>query len=245
MVLKRLLIMKLTDFYEQKKLPVTSVNDKVGDVVITAADVNAVSKKQIGILVPKLKDGVVPDTQLPDYAKLVNGKILNTVIPNATNDRVGGIILGFGFQNNNGTVNAIGTVTKKEKEEKIDIIKTDGAGNFVLTDNGKYAEIISATQTRISFSSVNQDNNVVFDGNLPIISMLSENDNYYVLQSDDVQYSENKTILHMTKYLINEKISAINSQWVVFVASAIKYIQVNQISQNYKNSILSNSLIYG
>jgi hypothetical protein len=31
---------------------------------------------------------------LPDYAKLVNGKLLSVNIPNATDDRVGGIILG-------------------------------------------------------------------------------------------------------------------------------------------------------
>ena len=43
---------------------------------------------------PNLKNGIIPDTQLPKYAKLVNGKILSANIPTATNDRVGGIILG-------------------------------------------------------------------------------------------------------------------------------------------------------
>mgnify|MGYP003305596317 CR=1 FL=1 len=36
--------MKLSDFYRQKKYPVTSVNNKVGDVTLNATDVNAVGK---------------------------------------------------------------------------------------------------------------------------------------------------------------------------------------------------------
>jgi hypothetical protein len=86
--------MKLADFYNQKKIPVTSVNNKVGDVVLNATDIGAISQKDIGVLVPNLKNGIIPDTQLPKYAKVVNGKILSINIPDATNDRVGGIILG-------------------------------------------------------------------------------------------------------------------------------------------------------
>lgn len=210
--------MKLSDFYRQKKYPVTSVNNKVGDVTLNATDVNAVGKNQIGILIPSLKNGIVPDTQLPDYAKLVNGKILSVNIPNATADRVGGIILGQGFeQEQNGVVNAIGVVSKKEKIEKIDIIKTDGNGRSVLSDNGQYVDVVQAAQIRIQFMQLNNENNVVFNGNLPIVSILSQNNNYYTVQSGDITYNEDTTILHMSKYLIQQNISSLNAPWVAFI----------------------------
>ena len=44
--------MKLTDFYSTTKIPVTSVNNKVGDVMLSASDVGAVSKKDVGLVVP-------------------------------------------------------------------------------------------------------------------------------------------------------------------------------------------------
>jgi hypothetical protein len=51
---------------------------------LTSRDVNAISENQIGKTIPSLKNGVVPDSQLPNYAKIVNGKILHANIPYAT-----------------------------------------------------------------------------------------------------------------------------------------------------------------
>lgn len=238
--------MKLSDFYRQKKYPVTSVNNKVGDVTLNATDVNAVGKNQIGILIPSLKNGVVPDTQLPDYAKLVNGKLLSVNIPNATDDRVGGIILGQGFeQEQNGVINAIGVVSKQQKIEKIDIIKIDGNGHSVLTDNGRYANVVQSTQTRIQFSQLNSENNVVFHGNVPIVSILSQNNNYYTVQSGDITYNNDTTILHMSKYLIQQNINSLNAPWVAFIASAVKFVDANQDQQKCKSIAFTQALIYG
>lgn len=238
--------MKLTDFYNQKKIGVTSVNKKIGDVTLNAYDVNAVAKNDIGILVPTLKDGKVPDSQLPLYAKLVNGKILSVNIPNATNDRMGGIILGDGFiQNNDGTVDAIGTVSKKQKQEKIDIIKTNGSGNYVLNDKGEYVDVTNSLRTRIQFKDLNQNNDVVFAGKLPIVSILSENNNYYTIQTGDVQILDDITVLHMTRFILFENIQTINSNWVAFVASSIKYVNNKQELNEFKNIAFNEALIYG
>ena len=238
--------MKLADFYNQKKIPVTSVNNKVGDVVLNATDIGAISQKDIGILVPNLKNGIIPDTQLPKYAKLVNGKILSANIPTATNDRVGGIILGQGFEKKqNGVVDAIGTLTKQQKQQKIDIIQTEGNGDSVLANNGQYINIISDTRTRIQFSQLDSQNNAIFDGNLPIVCLLSQNNNYYILDSTDIVYNQNKTILHMTKFLIQQKLNKITTPWTAFVTSALKYVETEEKYNKCKNISFTQSLIYG
>lgn len=73
---------KLTDFYNKKQVnKVLSVNNETGNVFLTADSLGALSKVQIGSLVPAL----------------LNGKIKNNVIPLATERNVGGVIVGDGL----------------------------------------------------------------------------------------------------------------------------------------------------
>lgn len=89
--------MKLTDFYTSESIPVTSVNKKTGNVVLNSADVGAIAQSEKSVTIPVLKEGVVPDSQLPKYVKLVNGKVASSQIPVATTVNIGGIKIGSGF----------------------------------------------------------------------------------------------------------------------------------------------------
>jgi len=89
--------MKLTDFYTSESIPVTSVNKKTGNVVLNSADVGAIAQSEKSVTIPVLKEGIIPDSQLPKYVKLVNGKVASSQIPVATTVSVGGIKIGSGF----------------------------------------------------------------------------------------------------------------------------------------------------
>ena len=239
--------MNLTDFYNAKKIPVTSVNNKTGQVVLNATDIGAVSKKQIGINVPNLIDGKVPNTQLPSFAKLVNGKIVVSQLPIATNSNLGAVIIGEGFQyDQNGKIDAIGIISRDEKRQKFDIIKIDGNGGSVLTYDGTYKFIGNTVQTNINFDSTNENYDVYFYGKLPAVSLLAPNGKYYVLTDGDIQYDADNTILHMRRFLIDQNISEINGEWILYMASSIKYIDTDvNTSLKYRKLALTKALIYG
>ena len=238
--------MKLTDFYDVKKIPVTSVNSKTGDVKLNASDVNAIDYNQIGIAVPKLVNGIVPDSQLPPYAKLVNGKIVYSNLPLATKYNVGALQIGDGFEEKgNGVIDAIGIVSKQQKRQKIDIIQTEGNGNKLLTDNGTYINIGNQLKSSFKFDRMNQDYTVIFQNNLPIVGVKSNNGNYYTV-NDQVNFYDQYTILNMRRFLIQQNENNLNGFWIVYFSCTKLQPQIyNRVPQNYKTASLKNSLIYG
>lgn len=238
--------MKLTDFYDVKKIPVTSVNSKTGDVKLNAADVNAIDYNQIGIAVPKLINGIVPDSQLPSYAKLINGKIIYSNLPFATKYNVGALQIGDGFEEkSDGVIDAIGIITKQQKRQKIDIIQTEGNGNKLLTDNGTYINIGNQLKSFFKFDRMNQDYTVIFQNNLPIVAVKSNNGNYYTV-NDQVNFNGQYTILNMRRFLIQQNENNLNGFWIAYVSCTKLQPQLyNRIPQNYRTASLKNSLIYG
>ena len=237
--------MKLTDFYEIKKIPVTSVNGKLGDVKLNASDINAISYQQIGIVVPKLKNGVVPDSQLPPYAKLVNGKITYSNIPITSKHNLGGIQLGDGFQQKqNGIVDSIGIITKKQKQQKIDIIKIDGDGNGILTDNGTYYNI-EQLRSSFEFDTMNQDYKISFTNNVPIVGVSTSNGHYYSVTNESYFDGQN-TILDLRPFLIAQQQNTLNGKWTVFFScTQIESDKSYNIDYKYKKISLKKALIYG
>lgn len=239
--------MNLTDFYTYKKIDVTSVNKKTGDVVLNASDVQAVSLKQVGNIVPNLINGKVPTYQLPNFAKLVNGKLVISQLPIATDSNLGAIIIGQGFQyDQNGKVNAIGIINKQEKQQKIDIIKIDGNGGSILADDGTYKFIGNTSLTSIQFDSLDENYNAYFYGKLPAVSLSSPSGKYYVLTDGDIEYDQYNTILHMRRFLIDQNITQIDGKWILYMASSIKYIDTDiTTSSKYRKLALTKALIYG
>lgn len=96
--------MKLTDLYNYQKTPVSSVNKKIGDVVLFATDVNAIDKNELGVSIPLLKDGLIDENNLPNYPKMVNGKIKSNYLPIATKNTAGIVQIGYGFNITNGVL---------------------------------------------------------------------------------------------------------------------------------------------
>ena len=99
--------MKLTDLYNYQKIPVSSVNNKIGDVVLFASDVNAIDRKQLGVTIPLLKNGKIETNQLPQFPKLINGKIPNNYLIMATKNTAGVVEIGQGLQIDSGVLSII------------------------------------------------------------------------------------------------------------------------------------------
>lgn len=99
--------MKLTDLYNYQKTPVSSVNNKIGDVVLFASDVNAIDRKQLGVTIPLLKNGKIETNQLPQFPKLINGKIPNNYLIMATKNTAGVVEIGQGLQIDYGVLSII------------------------------------------------------------------------------------------------------------------------------------------
>lgn len=241
--------MKLTDFYDSVKIPVTSVNGKSGDVVLTSRDVNAISENQIGKTIPSLKNGVVPDSQLPNYAKIVNGKILHANIPYATQHNLGGIQLGTGFQRlQNGVVNALGSISRTQLN-KLDKLQIDGFGDKVLTDSGEYLPIGNQLKSSILFDAMDRQYNVYFQGHWPIVGVKSSQNNYYSVTNQVTFIMLNgspQTVLNVRTFLIAQQTQQLQGAWIAYFSSArIQMQSVLNIDSKYKKLALKKALIYG
>lgn len=147
--------MKLTDFYTSESIPVTSVNKKTGNVVLNSADVGAIAQSEKSVTIPVLKEGIVPDSQLPKYVKLVNGKVASSQIPIATAFNIGGIKIGSGF-----TITEEGTLS-------VDFSGIEPGNSSVYTSTYTIGVYESTPSTSVRGGGINtKDIPILFNGTI-------------------------------------------------------------------------------